>query len=265
MTRTRRLIQMFAVSAAGVAVVPAIATATPSTTYSPSIATCQGKYVPHVTYDTYYGKGTPPPGAGTPAYPIDTGLTMGVLPWDKLQAEVGYDILLPSSDPVFFFLNAKICTPQSAVFNRSPAISFGIYNVGFKQNVTDYNAIHLMFQESLPVGGYLAAGVYHGMSDTLFTNSDGNVAKTGAMLGWASPDIKIGLKGLEKLVIAADVQTGKNVLGGGGAGVYIFFNDYVSLLVGPVFYTDSALQPGGAKHLWTTQLDIDIPLGKTAK
>ena len=40
------------------------------------------------------------------------------------------------------------------------------------------------------------------------------------------------------------------------------FNTYVSLLVGPVWYTDRGLQPGGARHLWTTQLDVDIPLGK---
>jgi len=71
--------------------------------------------------------------------------------------------------------------------------------------------------------------------------------------------------GLQKINVTADVQTGKNVLGAGGAGVYVFFNDYVSLLVGPVFFTDKTLQPGHAGHLWTTQLDIDIPLGKSAK
>ncbi len=250
----------------GLTLAPLVASATPSTTYwAPSVATCQAKYVPHVTYDTYYGVGTPPPGAGAPTYPIDTGLTMGVLPWNRLQAEAGFDVLLPSSNPVFFFVNAKLCTPESSLFEGSPAISFGVYDVGFHTGVTDYNVFHLMFQKTLPIGGYLAAGLYHGTSDLLFTNSDGNIVKTGAMIGWTSPDIEIGLKGLQKLTLAADVQTGKNVLGGGGAGVYVFFNDYVSLLVGPVFYTDSALQPGHAKHLWTTQLDIDIPLGRSAK
>jgi len=81
------LIQRLAILAAGFAFAPTLAFATPSTTYwAPSVATCQAKGVPHITYDTYYGKGTPPPGAGAPAYPIDTGLTMGVLPWDKVQA-----------------------------------------------------------------------------------------------------------------------------------------------------------------------------------
>jgi hypothetical protein len=242
---------------------PALATATPSSTYwAPSLATCQARNVPHVTYDTYYGRGAPPPGPGARTFPIDTGLTMGVLPWSKLQGEVGYDVLLPSDDPVFFSLNAKLCTPESSLFKGSPAIGGGIYNLGFKDNVTNFNVLYLMGQKSLPFGGYLAAGFYHGTNDVLFTNSDGKVVKTGAMIGWLSPDIKVGMRGLQKINFAADVQTGKNVLGAGGVGAYFFFNDYISLLVGPVWYTDRGLQPGGAGHLWTTQLDVDIPLGK---
>jgi len=67
-----------------------IASATPSSTYwAPSVATCQAKYVPHITYDTYYGKGTPPPGLGAPTYPIDTGLTMGILPWTRCSRRSG--------------------------------------------------------------------------------------------------------------------------------------------------------------------------------
>jgi hypothetical protein len=264
--RWQRAFQWLMISLASLATGAGTSSATPSSTFwAPSVATCQARYVPHVTYDTYYGKGVPPPGAGAPAYPIDTGLTMGVLPWTRLQGEIGYDVLLPSSNPVFFFLNAKLCTPESSLFKGSPAVSFGIYNAGFKNDVTDYSVIHLMFQKSLPFGGYLAAGMYHGFNDVLFTNSDGKIVKTGAMIGWLSPDIKIGLKGLQKVNFTADVQTGKNVLGAGGPGVYVFFTDYISLLVGPVFFVDKALQPGHAGHLWTTQLDIDIPLGKSPK
>ena len=242
---------------------PASASATPSTTYwAPSTAACQAKYVPHITYDTYYRKGTAPPNAGAPTYPIDTGLTMGILPTSKIQAEVGYDLLLPSSNPVAFFLNGKLCTPESSMFKGSPAVSFGFWNVGFKKNVTDYNAAHLMFQKAFPGSGYVAAGLYHGMSDVLFTNSDGKIVKTGAMFGVFSPDIPVGIKGLKKLNLTGDIQTGKNVLGGGGVGLYLYFTDTIDLLVGPVWYTDRNLQPGGSKYLWTTQIDIDIPLGK---
>lgn len=265
-TEARGLISLrrVALLVAGTALVPAMASATPTTTYwAPSTALCQPKARPHITYDTYFGKGTPPPGAGAPAYPIDTGLEMGVLPWDKVQAEVGYDVLLPSSNPVFFFLNAKVCTPESSLFKGSPGISAGFYNLGFRKDVTDYNVFHLMFQKALPGGAYVAAGLYRGLgSEVLFTNSDGKIVRTGAMIGVLSPDIPIGIRGLKKLNITADVQTGKNVLGGGGFGLYLYFTDTVDLLIGPVFFFDRDLQPGRSRVMWTTQLDIDIPLGK---
>ena len=241
---------------------PALAVATPTTTYwAPSTASCQGYGLPHVTYDTYFGKGPAAGSQGAPNYPIDTGLTIGVLPSSKIQAEVGFDLLLPSPDP--FFFNAKLCTPEGTLFKGSPGISFGIYNVGTKGDVTDYNVIHLMFQKAIPkVGGYVAAGFYHGLNERLFVNSDGETSTTGAMVGWLSPDIQIGLKGLKKINVAADVQTGKNVLGAWGFGTNIYFADNVSLLVGPVFFLDKALQPGGRSHMWTAQIDIDIPLGR---
>ena len=109
-------------------------------------------------------------------------------------------------------------------------------------------------------------GFYHGLgADVLYTNSDGKIVRTGAMLGWISSDIPVGLTGLKKINLAADVQTGKNVLGAGGGGVYFYFNDYVDPLTGPVFFTDKALHPGGKSMIWTLQLDIDIPLKKAPK
>jgi hypothetical protein len=244
------------------ALLPSLASATPSTSYwAPSTASCQAWAVPHVTYDTYFGKGPAAGSQGAPNYPIDTGLTIGFLPSKKLQGEVGFDLLLPSDYPAFF--NVKLCTPESALFKGSPGISFGIFNVGTKKGVTDYNVLHLMFQKTLPGGsGYVAAGVYHGLSESLFTNSDGKVVQTGAMVGFFSPDIPVGLKGLKKINLTADIQTGKNVLGAWGFGAYFYFTDTISLLTGPVFYLDKNLQPGGRKFLWTAQLDVDIPLGR---
>lgn len=244
------------------ALLPSLASATPSTTYwAPSTASCQAWAVPHVTYDTYFGKGPAAGSQGAPGYPIDTGLTVGFLPSQKLQGEVGFDLLLPSEDPAYF--NAKLCTPESSLFKGSPAISFGIYNVGTKKDVTDYNVLHLMLQKALPGGsGYVAAGVYHGRNESLFTNSEGKVVRTGAMVGFLSPDIPVGLKGLKKITLAADVQTGKNVVGAWGLGANFYFTDAVVLLTGPVFYLDKALQPGGSEWMWTAQLDVDIPLGR---
>ncbi len=232
--------------------------ATPSSTYwAPSMATCQAWAVPHVTFDTYFAKGPSAGSAGAPNYPIDTGLTTGFLPFDKIQGEVGFDFLLPSQDP--FYVNGKLCTPESSMFSGSPSFGFGIYNVGFNHNVNDYNVLYAMLQKTIPgIGGYVAAGVYHGLNKTLMTNSDGNAEQTGILAALSSPDIQIGLKGLKKINFVADVQTGKNVLGAWGVGSYIYFADNVSLLTGPVFFFDKNLQPGGSNFLWTLQLDIDI-------
>jgi len=234
---------------------PSLVFATPSTTYwAPSVATCQAAGVPHITYDTYYGKAA--------AYPIDTGLTVGLIPGSKVNAEVGYDVLLPSSNPVQFFLNGKVCIPENAMGKGAPAIGGGIYNIGFKKGVTDFNIAYGMVQKSLPVGGYIAGGFYYGLKKELFVNSDGKTVRSGAIVGWSSPDIKVNVKGLSKIDVLADIQTGKNAFGGGGAGLDIYFNDNIGVIVGPVFYTDKRLQPGGKNWLWTTQLDVDIPLGK---
>ena len=153
--------------------------------------------------------------------------------------------------------------PESSLFKGSPALSAGIYNVGFKTGLTDYNVLHFMAQKSIHGGGYVAAGLYHGLgNEALFTNSEGNVVRTGALAGFFSPDINVGVKGLKKVNLTADVQTGQNVLGAGGVGLYVYFTDAIDLLTGPVFFFERALQPGGRRMLWTLQLDVDVPLGR---
>jgi len=194
------------------------------------------------------------------AYPTDYGIEVGFLPFEKIQGELGWDALLPSEDPDL--LNAKLCTPESSLFEGSPAISFGIFAVGFRKNVSDYNILHLVLQKALPIGGYVAIGGYSGQNKRLFINSDGEIKRTGFMAALASPDIEIGRKGLKKINFVADIQTGKNAFGAWGFGSNIFLADNVSLLTGPVFFFDKDLQPGGTGTLWTLQLDIDIPLDK---
>ncbi len=241
--------------AAGCLLLSSLAVATPSSTYwAPSTANCQAWAVPHITYDNYFGKSA--------AYPNDVGLTVGFLPWEKIQGEAGFDALYPSQNPLY--LNGKLCTPESTLFSNSPALSVGIYDIGTQSDVTNYNVGYVMLQKSLPWGGYVAAGYYHGFNKTLFVNSDGNVSQNGAIAAATSPDIEIGLTGLKKVIFAVDVQTGKKVLGAWGVGSYIYFADNVSLLTVPVLFLDRLLQPGGSNYLWTMQLDIDVPFTKTS-
>jgi len=244
--------------------------ATPTTTFwAPSTTAIQPFLVPHVTYDTYFWKGTPTGQAGSPVYPITTGLTMGVLPWETLQLEVGFDLLLPSSDP--FLFNAKLGFPEDKLFAYQPSLAVGIMGVGTKKSTdtalgTDYNILYGQLQHTLPVvGGYVSVGGYYALQEKLFQASDGSgTQRAGFMGGFMSPDIKIDAPWLLKMNVTADVQTGKNVFGAAGGGLYFYFTDKIDLLTGPVYFFDPASQPGGRQWYWTVQLDIDLPLRSPA-
>ena len=236
------------------------ARATPSTAYwTPATSYVQPFLVPHITYDTYFGKGPIAGTAGSPLYPIDTGIEIGILPWKELQLEVGFDLLLPSEDP--FLFNAKLGTPEDTFFTGSPGLSLGIFGVGTKGDATNYNILHAELQKNLPWGGFISAGVYYGAGpEVLWTSHELNVHRVGFIGAILGPDINVNIPGLKKIVPVADIQTGKNVFGAGGFGLYFYFTDAIDLLTGPVFFIDKDLQPGGSRVLWTVQIDIDVTL-----
>src|SRR5438105_4405660 len=88
--------------------------ATPSTTFwTPMTLDIQPYGVFHLGVDNYFtvfrkAKN----GAGS--FPTDTGLTVGVLPFDKFQMEVGVDLLEASDNPVY--LNLKMGSPEGKLF-----------------------------------------------------------------------------------------------------------------------------------------------------
>ena len=234
------------------------ARATPSTTYwTPATTYVQPYLVPHITYDTYFGE----PGA----YPIDTGLTIGFLPYEKLQGELGFDLFYPAKGKSALLLNAKLGVPEGALAEWSPGLSFGIMGVGFEKDVNDYNMLHLTIGKTLAPAGSFYVGGYYGTNDKLFVDATGAKKQAGLLAAWNSTDIKVGRPGLDKIVLAADLQTGKNVFGAGGAGVYFYFTPAIDLLMGPVFFLEKNLQPGQASWLWTMQLDVDVDLMVKAK
>jgi hypothetical protein len=246
------------------------ARATPSTTYwAPSTTYVQPYLVPHVTYDTYFWKGpntTSPTSAGSPIYAIDTGLTIGVLPFEKLQLEIGYDLLLPSENSLLFLLNAKLGTPEDTFFKGSPSLAAGIFGVGIRGKSSDsnlgtsYDVLYGQVQKNVPWGGYVSAGGYFGAgTKDLWLGDDGKEHRAGFIGALASPDIPVNLPGLKKLVVAADVQTGNNAYGAAGGGLYFYFTDTIDILTGPVYFFDGAAQPGKEHWMWTVQLDVDIP------
>jgi hypothetical protein len=244
------------------------ARATPSTTFwAPSTTYVQPWLVPHVTYDTYFGGGPGPAsgrtsaaGAPNPAlYPVTTGLTMGVLPWRRLQLEVGFDLLLPSTHPLL--VNAKLGTPEGTLFPGSPSLAAGAFAIGTSRGATAWDILYAQVQKNAPWGGYLSAGGYYGAGTALlWRGSDGRERRAGFMAGAGGPDLRVPIPGLKKIVPVADVQTGRNVFGAAGGGLVLYFTDAIDVITGPVFFLDHRLQPGGRTFFWTVQLDIDVTL-----
>lgn len=240
-------------SCAALAPPAGLAHATPSTTFwAPSTPYLQPFGVLHGTYDTYFGAGV---------YPVDVGLTMGVLPFTALQLEVGFDLFYPtlSDGEAMAFpiqLNAKVGTPEDTLFKGQPGWSAGIYALGFEENVTDYNILYAVIGKTFGPVGTFAVGGYYGLNGDLLVDKDGDEARVGLLASWTSIGIDVPV--IDKVVLAADVQTGKSAFGAAGGGVALYFTPAVAVLTGPVFFFAKELQPGGSSWMWSVQLDVDV-------
>ncbi len=247
--------------------------ATPSTTYwTTSTSDVQGYGVWHLGIDDYFtllAEKSPAKGGKSGSLnnaPV-FGLTVGVLPFEKLNMEVGVDMIegtyFDPADgknyPLFF--NAKLGTPEGSLFEGSPALNIGMWGIGTKaydSNTgfgTNYNIIHAMVGKTLPSDmGRLHVGYYTGNDKLLVDATSTATPKTpnnsGFMIGYDKWLVK------DKFMFAADWATGKNVISGGGFGIYWFYTPSVSLLMGPVFPDKDSY--GGKDWVWTTQMDINF-------
>ena len=231
------------------------AQATTSTTFwTPATTYTQPYLVPHLTMDTYFGE--------RGDLPLTTGLTIGVLPFEKLQGEVGFDLFYPGITTETFSLNGRVSVPEGA-FGALPGLSVGIQGVGFEEDVSDLNMLHGTVSKTFPFVGTLAVGGYYGLNENLLVDENGEpVDQGGFMASWVSPEIKIGKPALDKIFLMADVMTGDHAFGAVGAGVGLYFTEAIALLTGPVFFLNSDVQPGGQSTMWTMQIDVDLDILK---
>jgi hypothetical protein len=153
--------------------------ATPSTIiWIPSVD-LQSFKVFHLGIDNYFTVFKKGVGQGGVAFPTDLGLTVGVLPFEKIQAEVGVDLLEPTQSPWSF--NAKVGIPEGSIAEWSPAIAIGACNLGVEKNLTDYNIMYGIVAKTLPIIGRLSAGYYTGNKNLLVDNN-GKVDNSGILL-----------------------------------------------------------------------------------
>ena len=231
--------------------------ATPSTTYwTPMTLDIQPYGVLHLGVDNYFTVFRKADNGGA-SFPTDFGLTMGVLPFEKLKMEVGVDLLESSNYPLYF--NTKIGTPEDALFKGSPTLQLGIFNVGTKNNVTNQNIVFGVIGKTIPGIGRISAGPYIGNKKVLI-DKNGDKENTGIMVAFDRGFMPVKDKNgneYNKLVFAADYASGKNAIGGGGVGLYYYFTKDIRLLTGPVWFNEEAIK---GKWKWTIQLDINLPL-----
>lgn len=225
-----------------------------STVWTPMTLDIQAYGVAHWGVDNTFTVGRKAVHGGG-SFPTDLGLTVGVLPFEKLKLEVGVDLLEATDNPVLF--NAKLGYLEGSLLAGAPALQLGIVNVGTKRDVTDQNTVYLAIGKTIPGVGRLTAGPYRG-NPKLLLDAQGRRDNTGWMVAFdrgfhpvAGPDGEFN-----RFVVVADYASGSNALGGGSVGLYYFFTKDVSLLAGPVWFNEEAIN---GKWKWTIQLDINHP------
>jgi len=243
--------KLVATAAAIVALASSSALATPSTQiWIPSTDAKDFKVV-HVDIDNY-ARFSSKNNDGTNVNIYNIGLSAGVLPLENLKLEIGVDFLKQSTsyDDHPFYFNAKLATPEGAFgIKELPAFALGGYNLG-TVSATEQNIVYALTAKTLPVVGRLSFGGYTADKDALGSTSD-----QGILASWdrSMPEIS------DKLWLAVDYMSGKNLNGAVSVGGSWAFSKQVSLIVGVVVFNPAQdVKPGGKPAL-TTQLDINLP------
>jgi len=197
----------------------------------------------------------------------DIGPVVGLLPFEKLQAEAGFDLLYTATNPNDSHPvsgNFKIATPEDSLFKLSPALAVGMYNIGSTLSksvapgvVSGQNIVYALAARTLPVMGSvpslgrISAGYYNG-SDRALVNANGKRDNDGLLLSWDRTMTEIS----DKLWVAVDYQSGKNADGALNFGFSWNFAKNVSVIFGYDIYNDRTVAGG---NTFTTQLDINFP------
>ncbi len=188
---------------------------------------------------------------------INNGITVGVLPFEKIQMEVGidqrtYGIEPYDSAPIYF--NAKLGTPEGSLFSGSPAIAIGGYDFGTKKYTdasgwgTDYNIAYSIVAKTLGAFGRFSVGYYQG-NDKMLLDKNGMKDETGVLASWDRTITEIS----DKLWVAVDYMGGENSYGALSYGVAWKFAPNVGVILGQDKYNNSNYKP-----TYTVQVDIDF-------
>ena len=206
---------------------------------------------PHFGWDTYISLKAP---YGTT---VNGGITMGVLPFKKIQMEVGIDYRDFNGSHVYpWLLNAKIGSPEGSFFKYQPALVVGAYDIGFKTGVTDYDIIFGQLGETIWKLGRFTVGGFYGNPKLLVNagklDANGNPTKdnVGVLLGWDRYISEL----TDKLWLCVEYQGTRSGYGALSFGFAWSFSPNVSVIYGVDMLNDSKTYAPTA----TVQVDINF-------
>ena len=236
-----------------------VASATPSTQIWIPSTDIQPYKTFHLGFDTYIRANSNDDGSRT-APVVVIGPTVGILPYPKIQAEVGFDVISAGGDadkyPLYF--HGKLGTPEDALFKASPAIAFGGYNFGTKSGdvrngelATTQNILYGLVAKNLPVIGRLSAGYFAGNKKVLL-DENGKSDEKGLLLSWDRTMTEIS----DKLWLAVDYQGSESAMGALSFGASWAFAKNVSVILGYDMYNEKKT---GGENTVTLQVDINFP------
>lgn len=237
----------------------ASAYATPSThVWAPS-TDVQAFGVAHITSDIYIP--VKKFDGERPGTITNLGLTVGVLPLEKVGLEVGFDHIAGFGDPYDnypLYFNAKLGIPENAFGNFFPAIAVGGYSIGTKSDVTDYNIYYGKVAKTIGPVGRFSVGYYTGNDKLLVDDLDPNSAKpseNGVLICWERTISEIS----DNLWLAVDYMGGDSSAGALSYGFAWKFAPNTSVIFGYVDQNNDKVTPGDT---FTVQVDIDFDVFK---
>ncbi|MBI5816449.1 MAG: hypothetical protein HZB29_12660 [Nitrospinae bacterium] len=180
--------------------------------------------------------------------PVTLGLTVGVLETQFIDGEIGVDFKEATDEPTFF--NAKLAIKEDSLLTFFPAIAFGAYDMGTKQDVTDYNIFYVLASKTIAPLGRLSAGYYVG-NDKLLRNTKNDKENNGALLSFDRTLAEIN----KNLWVAVDYMSGQNVYGALSFGLGWRFSPNISAIAGYNAYNERKL---AGEDTFTIQFDMDF-------
>lgn len=217
---------------------------TPSTQIWIPSTDIQSFLKPHIGWDVYTGVN----GKGIIS---NGGVTIGLLPFDKVGLEAGIDyrdLAGVHGDPLYF--NAKLGVTEEAFFKFQPSIAIGAYDFGTKTDYSNYNVTYGLLAKNIWKLGRISAGGYKGFGpDALWQSSKGEVKNSGVLVSWDRVISELS----DKLWLAVDYMSGNNAYGAFSFGAAWNFAPNVGVILGYDIYNDDNI----SKPTFTFQVDIN--------